>query len=301
MTPTLEYPGIILPSSHANARNAAYGCVSGFWLMDSARKQGNVEHVVYALPLGALFASLFRYPSPQGRPCQPWRAPSFFRFLSNSYGLRRGIAQDCVWDGAMFDSRWPAASGEGHQKHKSKGYFPCDAVSFSSRSSSLSSPAATRRLNRASLVLARVSAPRRCWTATWRQARSSAQRATCFTVNQTRAAVDLTATKPQLGVFCFFSRWLGCGTRVGRGQWGASTKRGAEYGHYSKSSNLVCNSGGVHSTRRVEPNGLRSVFADTDYRITTAVPGTAARNRRIDHADKSAEPGFGRALRFCRF
>ncbi len=281
MNVVIAYPkrqnGIFLPIGCANTRITAESGDPIAPTMDSRRVQRNMGRVVYALPLGALFASLFRYPSPKGRHCATPRRPSFFYGISSVWRDQRAIAQNRHYIREGFDARGALASCAAQDEHNKRGIFPCD-LSFS-RPQSLSSlpPAAKRRWSRGSLEQVWALALRRCWTATWRLVLPSGRQATCFTARPTRTAVDLTATKSHRGRNCFCSHWLSRSNAVDQAQWGASTKRGAEYGHHSKSSNLVSNSGGMQRPRRVEPHGIRPVYADSDCRLI-AFPGSAARS-----------------------
>lgn len=94
--------------------------------------------------------------------------------------------------------------------------------------------------------------------------------------SQGRSIVDDTATKSQQGRNCIFSHWPGQCPCVFRKQWGASNQRGADYEHSGKSSHSVGSFGRVRRTRGIEPNGLRSISADTDHGLI-ASSGTAGR------------------------
>ncbi len=279
MSVVTTYPtspnGIFLPTGCANTRITAESGVLIAAAMDSDRVQRNMGGVVYALPLGALFASLFRYPSPKGRHCATRRRPSFFYASSNVWANQRAIAQNRDCPGPRFDACAAIASCAVQDEHITRGTFPCDTSFSRPRSLSCLPPVATRRWSRGSLAQVRALAPPLSLTATLQQERPSARRATCFIARPTRAAVDVTATKSHRGRNCFYSHWLSRVESVNKAQWVASTKRGAEYGHYSKSSSLVSNSWGVQRPRRVEPHGVRPVLADSDYRIE-AFPGSAA-------------------------
>jgi len=268
--------GIFLPTGCTNTRITAERGATPPAPMDSTDVQRKIADVVYALPLGALFASLFRYPSPKGRHCATPRRPSFFFPISDGWGSRREIAQNRYARPSGFDARRAVESCAVQDEHITRGKSPCDASFLQPRSFSLLQPAAKPRWSRGSLAQVRAWAQPRYWTGTWWPVPPSGQRATCCIVRPTPAAVDATAAKPHGGRSCFHCHWLSRATGVNRPQWGASTERGADYGQYSKSSNLVSSIGGVQRPRRVEPHGLRPVFADSDYRLT-AFPGTAAR------------------------
>ena len=268
--------GIFLPTGCVNTRITAESGAALRAPMDSADVQREIADVVYALPLGALFASLFRYPSPKGRHCATPRRPSFFSPISNGWGNRREIAQNYTARPTIFDARRSVESCAVQYEHITRGKSLCDASFLRPRSFSPLRPAARPRWSRGSLAQVRGWALQQYWTATWWRVLPSGQRAICSTVSPTPAAVDATATKSHGGRNSSHSHWLSCVSSVDSLQWGASTERGADYGHYSKSSNLVSSIRGVQRSRRVEPHGVRPVFADSDYRIE-AFPGPAAR------------------------
>lgn len=287
--------GTFLPTQCANTRITADVMACMRLALDSRQIVRNIRDVVYALPLGALFASLFRYPSPKGRLHAFLHEPSFFscRFAGCANG--RGIAQAGHLIIKAFDLPSILAFCAAQEQQEIRGKFTCDASFLHSRFWPRLRPAETRRWSNRSLGPARGWVQLQYWTATWRRVPLSALRATCSTASPTRAAadprtavVDATATKPQHGKNCFFSHWLSPVARLIRRQWGASTERGAEYGHSSKSSNLVSSIGGVQRPRRVEPHGFRPVFADSDYRIT-AFPGLPRPVKCNDHADKAQD------------
>ena len=279
--------GTFLPIGCINARNTAESRVGCAAVLDSVVNHRNVEKVAYALPLGALFASLFRYPSPEGRLCVIARKPSFF-FGGPDSGLdeRRPAQNPSAWHKGFDRARLRALSAQ-QAVHNAKGNTPCDAFLFRPRSCWPLRPVGTQRWSKRRLAPVPALVPQPCWGAVWPQVPLSARRATWCTARPSRVSA-----KPHWPSNPQATNWQVAENSVENPQWGASSKRGAEYGQYRKSSNCVRNTGSVQLSRSVEPHGLRPLPADTDYRIT-AFPGMPRPVKRTDTADKAQDLPLG--------
>lgn len=285
--------GAFLPMRSGNARDTADGCGAHSLDVDSARKPDMMKSVdVPALPPRALFASLHRYPSPEGWPVALLRWPSFFYFCTIRYGFRQRIAHFVGCTVGGFDRARGIAPCGPHERQLKQRAFSCDKDFGSLWFPWCSRVVGIPRSSKPSSARGRVWARRRSLTRTLPSARRSEPQATSFTARPIRGAVDATATKPHGGKFCFCSHWLGGSFGVVFAQWGASNERGAEYGHYRKSSDLVGGIGRVQRARGVEPNGVRPLSADTNHGITPRT-GPAAGPRHETMLTKALEPSLG--------
>ena len=262
--------GIFLPTAFRNARNTAESCIALERPMDTTLPDGNLSALVLALPLGALFVSLFRYPSPKGRQCDIARAPSFFWCGRVNDRDRRRTAENRYIQGECFDS-WskgaPFAPQTGQYK---KGGFSCDVSLSQSHLFWHWLLAAIHPLNRAFSELVQGWARRQSLTVTCLPVLRSAQRAICSIARQILDAVEPTARKPQSIAWSSKSHWLGRYPGVQKEQWGASTKRGADNGQNNNSGDCDGSVRGVQCARGFGPDGFRPLSADPREGITAS-------------------------------
>ncbi len=284
MRRSLAYPlaaaqnGVFLPNMRKNTRKLAdsspYACAT----MDSAVQKCSMRNVVTALPLRALFASLFRYPSPIGRPDFIPNRPSTFCYITSSYGVRRRIAhgQNDVAD--CFDTA-PSEAIDSHTRLGNSKQGETTCIQNSKPYLCLSAlagwrPAGIQRWNRPLSARALALAPLRCWMETCspgpllglRAISSIARPKNERTADTNRARVDVGAIAPQWGRATAYSHWLLSATGVYCSQWGASNQRGAQYGLYQSSTSTGCLRG-VCRARSVEPHGVRPLSYDTDHKL----------------------------------
>ena len=287
--------GVFLPMGCNFTRNTAerHPAVSG--VMDSAGVPGNMDNVVFALPLGALIASLFRYPSPQGWPRSIFCGPSFFCFRSNGYKDRQGHAGFVSGVRPCFDGgRGLAFCVCKTQRHQTRGERSCADTSFGYSFLQGLAPVATRHLNKRSSAQARAWARRPFWTATLRRAPLWGPRATCCIARPTRGAVSQRGE----GIWCS-PHWQCPENSVEIAPWGVSNKRGTYDGHYT-SSNPVGSFRRMQRPGSIESDEFRPVPADSDYGINVST-GAMRTGRTHDRRRQSAGTASGRRLRFVRF
>lgn len=175
--------GILLPKHRGNTRIAADRCQGPQAAMDRAAQTCSMTGIVTALSLWALFASLYRYPSPIGRPCFIPNWPSIFCLGAGGYTFRRRVAQLSRGQNKGFDAGQNNAicgntplgktkRGESICSTNSNLLYLCVVLAgwwlaeirLSSRRSSGPVPDSARL---------------RCWIRIWRPVRPSVRRATC--------------------------------------------------------------------------------------------------------------------------
>lgn len=267
---TLAIPagnGAFLPTGCKSTRITADRRSMPRFALDSRGKARNMDSVVTALPLGALFASLFRYPSPFGRRYAMLRRPSSFSLSSMLYQNFHRTVQSGRWRRFGFDvAQFPALKLATNGRTEQSGISMCDAGSELRHSYLADCPPATRsNWHRSCWEQARAWAQQPFWMAILRPVLSSGPRATCFTATPGKG--DVRTTKSQSGNSAPDSHRYYRGFPVYCRQWGASNQRDAEYEHYPSFTTSVA-VGGVFRPRGIEPHGLRSLQSDTDHQLT---------------------------------
>ncbi len=284
--PKIEYEsGAFLPKLCENTRIPADDLRIDGHIMDRPQRTCCKLSSVPALPLRALFASLFRYPSPIGRRNFIPSAPSIFRFETTRYLFRRCAAQWAANVSAGLERRVPRPTSLGTPLGTNqKGETPC--IHLSDQSSRcwgwLGWPLAEkRRLSKRCLAQGPGPEPQLCWMATswpgpqWvRQATSSTARPrnakpakSARKTRRHRSKGDVRAFAPHMGKSSWIFLLQQTAAGVCRPQWGASNQRGAQYGLYQSSTSFVC-ARGVCCARCVEPHGLRPICTDTANQLT---------------------------------
>ena len=272
--------GTFLPSLRQNTRIRADGRKMDPRHMDRAEQTCSMTGVVYALPLGALFASLFRYPSPIGRPSDIPRWPSIFSLISCDYVPRRAIAQIRLARDFALETTlarpiyWPTPLGTSNRgettckRHSKPWWFSLGWAGLL--------PVATDLWSKhcSGPVPGQVRRP--FWTATSSPGRLLGPLATSFTARRASANAaearqkrgENLANPSQWGKPCSDSHWQGSHLGVSQPQWGASNQRGVYYEQSTDSYGPVGRIGGVCRARGVEPYGLRPVYDGSDQQLT---------------------------------
>lgn len=291
MRPAVNQPldvgrgGMFLPKLQRNTRILAENSKPEPLGMDSSAATCTMKTVVLALPLGALFASLYRYPSPIGRLCFIPSQPSIFPFSTMNCEFRRQIAQPGSDVRRLFV---PAAKRRmcrptplGNSTRGDRTCLPSSNSLWRCWGFADLRPVGTQVSSRHLSVPEQAQVRRPSWMVTSLPVPQSVLRATSFTARPTNAnAAERRAVlrgdarlergranAPQWGSSALPSHLQRSAKRVCNTQWGASNQRGAQYGLYQSSTSFVC-ARGVCRARSVEPHGLRPLCADTANKLT---------------------------------